>query len=42
MIRRALGYGVGFGTAYLRLKHNAHWGRSPSPPAGSRVLPYLT
>lgn len=24
-IRRVLGYGVGFGTAYLRLKHNAHW-----------------
>ena len=24
-IRRVIGYGVGFGTAYLRLKHNAHW-----------------
>ena len=24
-IRRVLGYGVGFGTAYLRMKHNAHW-----------------
>jgi membrane-associated phospholipid phosphatase len=24
-IRRVLGYGVGFGTAYLRLRHNAHW-----------------
>lgn len=22
---RTIGYGVGFGTAYLRLKHNAHW-----------------
>src|SRR5579883_2625200 len=24
-IRRTIGYGVGIGTAYLRLKHNAHW-----------------
>jgi membrane-associated phospholipid phosphatase len=24
-IRRVIGYGVGFGTAYLRLRHNAHW-----------------
>ncbi|HEV2460723.1 MAG TPA: phosphatase PAP2 family protein [Ktedonobacterales bacterium] len=24
-VRRVIGYGVGFGTAYLRLKHNAHW-----------------
>ena len=24
-IRRTIGYGVGFGTAYLRMKHNAHW-----------------
>lgn len=24
-IRRVIGYGVGFGTAYLRMKHNAHW-----------------
>jgi membrane-associated phospholipid phosphatase len=24
-IRRVLGYGVGIGTAYLRMKHNAHW-----------------
>ena len=24
-VRRVLGYGVGFGTAYLRMKHNAHW-----------------
>lgn len=24
-IRRVIGYGVGFGSAYLRLKHNAHW-----------------
>jgi len=24
-IRRVLGYGVGFGTAYLRMRHNAHW-----------------
>jgi membrane-associated phospholipid phosphatase len=24
-IRRALGYGLGAGTAYLRLKHNQHW-----------------
>jgi membrane-associated phospholipid phosphatase len=24
-LRRALGYGVGIGTSYLRLKHNAHW-----------------
>jgi PAP2 superfamily len=24
-LRRTIGYGVGFGTAYLRLKHNAHW-----------------
>jgi membrane-associated phospholipid phosphatase len=24
-IRRVIGYGVGFGTAYLRLKHNSHW-----------------
>lgn len=23
--RRVIGYGVGFGTAYLRMKHNAHW-----------------
>ncbi|HEY6517098.1 MAG TPA: phosphatase PAP2 family protein [Steroidobacteraceae bacterium] len=24
-VRRVLGYGVGFGTAYLRMRHNAHW-----------------
>jgi membrane-associated phospholipid phosphatase len=24
-IRRTIGYGVGLGTAYLRMKHNAHW-----------------
>ena len=24
-LRRVLGYGVGIGTSYLRLKHNAHW-----------------
>jgi membrane-associated phospholipid phosphatase len=24
-IRRTLGYGVGIGTAYLRMRHNAHW-----------------
>ena len=24
-IRRTIGYGVGFGTAYLRMRHNAHW-----------------
>lgn len=24
-IRRVIGYGVGFGTVYLRMKHNAHW-----------------
>ncbi len=24
-IRRTIGYGIGFGTAYLRMKHNAHW-----------------
>ena len=24
-LRRTIGYGIGFGTAYLRLKHNAHW-----------------
>ncbi len=24
-IRRTIGYGVAFGTAYLRMKHNAHW-----------------
>ncbi len=24
-IRRVIGYGIGFGTAYLRMKHNAHW-----------------
>jgi len=24
-VRRFLGYGVGIGTAYLRLKHNQHW-----------------
>ena len=24
-VRRVVGYGVGFGTAYLRMKHNAHW-----------------
>ena len=24
-IRRTIGYGVGIGTAYLRIKHNAHW-----------------
>ena len=24
-LRRVLGYGVGLGTSYLRLKHNAHW-----------------
>ena len=24
-IRRVIGYGVGFGTAYLRMRHNAHW-----------------
>lgn len=24
-IRRTIGYGVGIGTAYLRMKHNAHW-----------------
>ena len=24
-LRRVFGYGVGIGTSYLRLKHNAHW-----------------
>jgi membrane-associated phospholipid phosphatase len=24
-LRRALGYGLGIGTSYLRLKHNQHW-----------------
>jgi membrane-associated phospholipid phosphatase len=24
-IRRTIGYGVGIGTAYLRMRHNAHW-----------------
>jgi undecaprenyl-diphosphatase len=24
-LRRLLGYGLGVGTSYLRLKHNAHW-----------------
>jgi hypothetical protein len=24
-LRRTIGYGVGFGTAYLRMRHNAHW-----------------
>jgi hypothetical protein len=24
-VRRVIGYGVGFGTAYLRMRHNAHW-----------------
>ena len=24
-VRRVIGYGIGFGTAYLRMKHNAHW-----------------
>lgn len=24
-IRRVVGYGIGIGTAYLRMKHNAHW-----------------
>jgi membrane-associated phospholipid phosphatase len=24
-LRRVLGYGIGFGTAYLRMRHNAHW-----------------
>ncbi|MGC8521691.1 MAG: phosphatase PAP2 family protein [Steroidobacteraceae bacterium] len=24
-LRRVLGYGIGLGTAYLRMKHNAHW-----------------
>jgi len=24
-VRRLLGYGLGVGTSYLRLKHNAHW-----------------
>lgn len=24
-LRRTIGYGLGFGTAYLRMKHNAHW-----------------
>src|SRR5512146_2774758 len=24
-VRRVIGYGVGFGTAYLRMTHNAHW-----------------
>jgi len=24
-VRRVLGYGLGIGTSYLRLKHNAHW-----------------
>ena len=24
-LRRVLGYGIGVGTSYLRLKHNAHW-----------------
>ena len=24
-LRRLLGYGLGAGTSYLRLKHNAHW-----------------
>ncbi len=25
MIRRVLGYGVAAGTAYQRIKHDAHW-----------------
>ena len=33
-IRRTIGYGVGFGTAYLRLKHNAHW-RSDTVAGGA-------
>jgi hypothetical protein len=24
-LRRTIGYGIGFGTAYLRMRHNAHW-----------------
>jgi hypothetical protein len=24
-LRRTVGYGIGFGTAYLRMRHNAHW-----------------
>ena len=24
-VRRTLGYGIGVGTAYARVKHNAHW-----------------
>lgn len=24
-LRRVVGYGIGIGTAYLRMKHNAHW-----------------
>ncbi|HZT05210.1 MAG TPA: phosphatase PAP2 family protein [Steroidobacteraceae bacterium] len=24
-LRRTIGYGLGFGTAYLRMKHNQHW-----------------
>lgn len=24
-LRRVIGYGIGIGTAYLRMKHNAHW-----------------
>ena len=24
-LRRTIGYGIGIGTAYLRMKHNAHW-----------------
>ena len=24
-LRRTIGYGIGLGTAYLRMKHNAHW-----------------
>lgn len=24
-LRRTIGYGLGFGTAYLRMKHNTHW-----------------
>jgi membrane-associated phospholipid phosphatase len=24
-LRRVIGYGIGLGTAYLRMKHNAHW-----------------
>ncbi len=33
-LRRVLGYGLGVGTAYLRLKHNAHWLSDTAAGAG--------